>query len=168
MLEERYQRNLMLSRLIGCLLFLIIFSSAYPSWSLENDYGKQYLVGADFSGSDLRGATFYLTNLQNANLSGCDLEGASVFGAKLQKTDLSNTNLRNATLDSSILDGADLTNAYLEDAFAFNTQFKDVDITASDFTNVLITSDQRSYLCSIASGTNPISNRKTTDSLECN
>ena len=33
------------------------------------DYGKQSLVGADFSGSDLRGATFYLTDLQDANLS---------------------------------------------------------------------------------------------------
>ena len=26
------------------------------------DYGKQSLVGADFSGSDLKGATFYLTD----------------------------------------------------------------------------------------------------------
>lgn len=167
MVVELSGRKFMRSHLIGFLLLVFLFSPAYPSWALEHDYGKQYLVGADFSDTDLRGATFYLTNLQNANLSGSNLEGASLFGAKLLKTDLSNTNLKNATLDSSILDGADLTNAYLEDAFAFNTQFKDVKISGSDFTNVLITNDQRNYLCSIASGTNSVSTRNTRDSLEC-
>ncbi len=159
--------SLMRHRLIFISLILYFFLSAYPLNALENDYGKQSLVGADFSNADLKGATFYLTNLQNANLSGSDLEGASLFGAKLQNTNLTNANLRNATLDSAVLDGADLTNAILEDAFAFNTRFKNLTIIGSDFTNVLISRDELSYLCSIADGTNPVSERETFESLGC-
>ena len=51
--------------------FLIIFLT-FPFRSFAAlDYGKQSLVGFDFSGSDLKGATFYLTDLQDANLSNC-------------------------------------------------------------------------------------------------
>ena len=48
-------------------IFLIIFSIVliFPSsCNAALDYGKQSLLGADFSGSDLQGATFYLTDLQ--------------------------------------------------------------------------------------------------------
>ncbi|KGG12578.1 MULTISPECIES: pentapeptide repeat-containing protein [Prochlorococcus] len=158
----------MINRFFCIFLILFLFIPFKPVLALENDYGKQSLVGADFSNTDLRGATFYLTNLQNANLSGSDLEGASLFGAKLQDTDLSNANLRNATLDSAFLEGTNLSNAFLEDAFAFSTRFKNVNISGSDFTNVLITGEEHKYLCSIANGVNPVSNKKTIDTLDCN
>jgi len=135
--------------------------------SAMTDYGKQSLIEADFSNNDLKGATFYLTDLQKANLSGADLEGASLFGAKLLDTDLSNTNLKNATLDSAVLDGTNLTNATLEDAFAFNTRFNNVSIEGTDFTNVIFNKTELTYLCSIASGTNPVSKRKTKNTLQC-
>ena len=111
--------------IIAVLLFLIPLQAGWAAM----DYAKQVLIESDFSNRDLSGVTFNLANLLKANLSGSDLEGASLFGAKLQEADLSNTNLRDATLDSAILEGTDLSNAVLEDAFAFNTRFKNVNIT---------------------------------------
>ena len=131
------------------------------------DYGKQSLLGFDFSGSDLEGATFYLTDLQDANLSNCNLEGASLYGAKLKNTDLSNSNLREVTLDSANLDGTDLTNANLEDSFAFSTQFQNVKINGADFTNVYLTKDVLREFCEKAEGINSFTNRKTIDTLDC-
>ena len=49
------------------IIFLILPSRSFAAL----DYGKQSLIGADFSGSNLKGATFYLTDLQDANLSDC-------------------------------------------------------------------------------------------------
>jgi uncharacterized protein YjbI with pentapeptide repeats len=51
------------------LTFLIVVL-ILPSKSFAAlDYGKQSLVGADFSGSNLKGATFYLTDLQELKRS---------------------------------------------------------------------------------------------------
>ena len=131
------------------------------------DYGKQSLLGFDFSGSDLQGATFYLTDLQDANLSDCNLQGASLYGAKLKDTNLSNSNLREVTLDSANLDGTDLTNTNLEDSFAYSTQFKDVKIQGADFTNVYLPNDILREFCKKANGTNPFTDRKTIETLDC-
>ena len=131
------------------------------------DYGKQSLVGSDFSGSDLSGATFYLTDLQDANLSSCNLQNATLYGAKLKDTNLSNSNLREVTLDSAILDGTDLTNTNLEDSFAYSTQFENVKINGADFTNVFLPKDIIRKFCKDASGTNPFTNRETRKTLDC-
>ncbi len=157
----------MFLKCISIILFSLVFLLNSPCWALA-DYGKQSLIGADFSNSDLKGATFYLTDLHSANLSGSDLEGATLFGAKLLDADLSNTNLKNATLDSAILEGTNLDNALLEDSFAFNTQFINVSINGADFTNVILTVPEQTYLCSIADGINPITSKKTIETLECN
>ena len=76
------------------------------------DVAKQVLIGADYSGKDLRGATFNLSNLREANLSGSDLRGASLYGAKLQDADLSGTDLREATLDLSLIHISEPTRPY--------------------------------------------------------
>ena len=157
----------MLGRALGVILFLMLFLPTQSTFA-SLDYGKQSLIGADFSGSDLRAATFYLTNLQNADFSGSNLEGASFFDAKLENADLSEANLRDATMDAAILEGTNLTNAVLEGAFAFNTKFKDVNIKGADFTDVLMNTQSLQTLCSIASGENPITKRQTIETLNCN
>ena len=131
------------------------------------DYGKQTLIGADFSNIDLKGSTFYLSDLQDADFSGSDLQGASFFDAKLENADLSNTNMRDVTMDAAILNGANLSNSILEGAFAFNAKFENVIIDGADFTDVLIANDVKTKLCEKANGTNTITNRKTIETLEC-
>ncbi len=116
-------------RFIILTFFIVVLTLPFKSFAAL-DYGKQSLVGADFSGSDLKGATFYLTDLQDANLSGCELQNATLYGAKLKDTNLSNSNLREVTLDSAVLDGTDLSNTNLEDSFAYSTQFENVKIQA--------------------------------------
>ena len=149
------------------LIFLTVIL-IFPTISFAAlDYGKQSLVGGDFSGSDLKGATFYLTDLQDANLSNCDLQNATLYGAKLKDTNLSNSNLREVTLDSAVLDGTDLSNTNLEDSFAYSTQFENVKIKGADFTNVFLPKDLVRKFCEDASGTNPFTNRETRDTLEC-
>jgi len=80
---------------------------------------------------------------------------------------MSNSNLKDVTLDSANLDGTDLTNANLEDSFAFSTQFNNVKITGADFTNVYLPNDVLREFCQKAEGINPITNRETRETLEC-
>ena len=153
-------------RFITLALLMIVLT--FPAISFAAlDYGKQSLVGGDFSGSDLKGATFYLTDLQDANLSDCDLQNATLYGAKLKDTNLSNSNLREVTLDSAVLDGTDLSNTNLEDSFAYSTQFENVKIEGADFTNVFLPKEVVRKFCENASGTNPFTNRETKETLEC-
>jgi len=152
---------------LALLLSVCTLVMAPPAAQAAMDYAKQVLIGADFSGREMQGVTFNLTNLREADLSGSDLQGASLFGAKLQDADLSNTNLRDATLDSAVLDGTNLSNAVLEDAFAFNTRFINVTISGADFTNVPLRGDVLKTLCAVAEGTNPVTGRDTRDTLGC-
>jgi hypothetical protein len=164
--SQRSMRSRLLVLLIGLLLPLSLVLQPAPALAAM-DYAKQVLIGADFSGREMQGVTFNLTNLREADLSGSDLQGASLFGAKLQDADLSNTNLRDATLDSAVLDGTNLSNAVLEDAFAFNTRFINVTISGADFTNVPLRGDVLKTLCAAAEGTNPVTGRNTRDTLGC-
>jgi uncharacterized protein YjbI with pentapeptide repeats len=164
---HRLAAHLWRSALLLPLLAMIWWLPAAPA-SAAVDVAKQVLIGADYHGQDLRGATFNLTNLRDADLSGADLQGASLFGAKLQDADLSNTNLREATLDSAVFDGTDLRNAVLENAFAFNTKFSgDLRVEGADFTNVPLRGDALKALCAAASGTNPVTGRQTRETLGC-
>ena len=88
------------------------------------DYGKQSLIGSDFSQSDLKGATFYLTNLQDADLSGSDLQGANLFGAKLLSADLSNANLFSAKLPGSTLNNCNLTDVNFRESDLIDSLLK--------------------------------------------
>lgn len=153
--------------LMGVALVLPVGGPGSQSALAAMDVAKQVLIGADFHGADLQGATFNLTNLREADFSGADLRLASLFGAKLQEANLRGADLREATLDSAVLKGTDLRDAWLENAFAFNTRFEDVRIDGADFTNVDLRSDARKVLCAVATGSHPISHRLTRDTLEC-
>jgi uncharacterized protein YjbI with pentapeptide repeats len=153
--------------LMGLVMMLPLGGQRSQTALAAMDVAKQVLIGADFHGADLQGATFNLTNLREADFSGADLRLASLFGAKLQEANLRGADLREATLDSAILKGTDLRDAWLENAFAFNTRFEDVRIDGADFTNVDLRGDARKVLCAVATGTHPISHRLTRDTLNC-
>jgi uncharacterized protein YjbI with pentapeptide repeats len=50
---------------------------------LINQLGNRWLVDADLSGANLRGAQLRLANLSGANLSGADLSKTNLGGANL-------------------------------------------------------------------------------------
>ena len=167
-MADRFLLSRLVSALLmGLCLLLPIGPMTARTALAAMDVAKQVLIGADFHGADLRGATFNLTNLREADFSGADLRLASLFGAKLQEANLRGADLREATLDSAVLKGTDLRDAWLENSFAFNTRFEEVRIDGADFTNVDLRPDARKVLCAVATGTHPISQRLTRDTLDC-
>ena len=122
----------MFKRLLFFVSSVLFFFYPLPAYSAL-DYGKQTLIGSDFSNIDLKGATFYLSDLQDSDFSGSDLQGASFFDAKLENANLSNTNMRDVTMDAAILNGANLSNSILEGAFAYIAIFENVIIEGEDF-----------------------------------
>jgi uncharacterized protein YjbI with pentapeptide repeats len=143
----------------------VSFTNAAPAWA--NDYNQEQLVGADFSGQDLKDSSFTRANLRIANFSKADLRGVSFFSANLEKANLEGADLSYATLDKARLMGANLTNAILEGAYAFNTGFRGANIDGADFTDVFLRDDAHEILCELAKGTNPITGRNTRDTLFC-
>lgn len=153
--------GLLLGLAIGCLSFL-----PAPIAAADN-YTKEFLVSADFSGRDLTDSTFTKANMREADLSHTQLQGVSFFGANLESANLEGANLSNATLDSARFVKANLKNAILEGAFAFNTKFNGATIDGADFTDVLLREDMQELLCAVATGVNPVTGRTTRDTLEC-
>lgn len=161
-------------RLLTLFLSILLFSMSFISlWStgtqsvFAEDYNKEFLIGADFSGRVLTDSSFTKANLRETNFSGADLQGVSFFGANLEGANLEGANLSNATLDTARFTHANLKNAILEGAFAFNAKFDGATIEGADFTDVEVRQDAQLLLCRSAAGTNPVTGRKTRDTLNC-
>ncbi|MBD1805215.1 pentapeptide repeat-containing protein [Microcoleus sp. FACHB-SPT15] len=164
------QRLCLPAILSSLVLFLVASAWMFTSFTspvLAEDYNRESLVGADFSGRVLTDDSFTKANLRNSNLSHTDLEGVSFFSANLESANLEGANLRNATLDTARLTNANLKNAVLEGAFAFNTKFDGANIEGADFTDVLFRQDVQKQLCKVATGTNPTTGRETRETLFC-
>jgi uncharacterized protein YjbI with pentapeptide repeats len=157
---------ILLCLLVWGVVFLAVGFTGGSS-ALADDYNKEFLVGADFSGRVLTDSSFTKANLRGSNFSHADLQGVSFFGANLEGANLEGANLTNATLDTARLSSANLTNAILEGAFAFNAKFDGAIIDGADFTDVEVRQDAQALLCKAARGTNPVTGRNTRDTLNC-
>jgi uncharacterized protein YjbI with pentapeptide repeats len=103
-------------------------------WSAAQPDFAPNLRGADFSGSDLRGANLSWAYLSRADLNGADLSGANLSNAYLIDADLrlanlSGANLNRANLTETNLSGADLSEANLDETYIYSTNFADVDLS---------------------------------------
>ena len=64
-------------------------------------------------------------------------------------------------------EGADLRNVDFTNALLMESTFTNAVIDGADFTNVLIANDVKNKLCNIADGVNSVTNKKTSETLDC-
>ena len=76
-------------------------------------------------------------------------------------------NLEMADLTGADLTNADLTNAYMTGAVVNGPKGGLTKIDNTDWTDAQLRKDQRTYLCTIAQGENPVTGVETRMSLMC-
>ncbi|MDC0832870.1 Putative thylakoid membrane protein containing 8 pentapeptide repeat [Geitlerinema sp. FC II] len=157
-----------LCAIVLCVGFLFLADVAlYENPAQAADYVKETLFGEDFSGQDLTDSNFTLSTIRSSDFSHANLVGVQLFRTKFKEVTLENADLRFATLDSAVFIDSSLKNALLEGAFAYNAQFKNTNIEGADFTDAFLRDDTQAELCAIASGTNPVTERQTRETLMC-
>lgn len=149
------------------LLTLIMMIGAWTGSAAAESFDRQNLRMVDLSNQDLRGNDYTRADMADANLSHANLQGVRLFDTTLVRANLEGVDLSGATLDGARFTRANLTNAILVGAYAFGTDFREVKIEGADFTEVLLDPKVNRALCEVATGTNPVTGRKTRDTLYC-
>ncbi|OKH12688.1 hypothetical protein NIES208_15815 [[Limnothrix rosea] IAM M-220] len=147
----------------------LILGMSLPAIAQDSKLNYTYseLPNKDFSGQQLRAASFARADVRSSNFHRSDLSRAILTEGNFMNTDLTEANLTEAFMDQVNMSGADLTNAIFTDAVAPGTNFTDAEITGADFSGALLDRYQLSQLCKRASGTNSITGIETRYSLNC-
>ena len=126
------------------------------------------LDNTDWTGKNLKGVAFQQSVMRNCNFKGVNLLTASFFDADLAGSNFKGANMKQVNLEMADLTNADLTDADLTEAYMAGAVIKGLkEITNTDWTDVDMRKDQRTYLCTIAKGTNPTTGMDTRDTLMC-
>jgi len=126
------------------------------------------LSGADYSGKKMIGVAFQQSIVRNVNFKNADVSNAGFFDADLFGTDFTGATMNQANLELARLTEAVLDNAIATEMYVSGTTKMNVkSINGTDFTGTFLRPDQKTYLCSIAKGKNPVTEVETRDSLGC-
>ncbi|QLE45280.1 pentapeptide repeat-containing protein (plasmid) [Nostoc sp. C052] len=105
----------------------------WNEWRQKNSEVAPDLTDINLSGAFLIGIDFSNSNLSRANLSHAVLVYANLSAAIFRKSNLSNINLSRANLE-----GADLDNANLDEAFLQNAYLKRVNFSGASLKNSIL------------------------------
>jgi len=98
------------------------------------EFDGQDLRERDFSGQDLRGATFLRADLRQANFSGADLRGADFGKSQLESANFSGARAQGVSFAGAVGRKVNFQGAELEGA-----QFPKADLSGSDFGTAVLT-----------------------------
>lgn len=124
------------------------------------------LDNTNWKGEDLRGVAFQQSVVRGANFQGADLRTASFFDADLSGSDMANAKAAQVNLEMADLTNVDMTNADLTEAYVTGAVLNGpkgalTKIDNTDWTDAQLRKDQRTYLCTIAKGENPLTGVET-------
>tara|TARA_Y100001968_G_C19395282_1_gene737928 strand:+ start:283 stop:855 length:573 start_codon:yes stop_codon:yes gene_type:complete len=157
--------------LVITVLFLLVFSPEAQAVLEVGDevpnYVRSDITGIDLHGEDLSKSSIAGAVVRDANLSDVDLHGTVLTLSDLKGSNLNGIDLSDTLSDRVNFQKTDLRNSVLVNMIASGSSFAGAQIDGADFTYAVLDSDDQRNLCKIASGTNPVTGVKTSESLEC-
>ena len=100
------------------------------------DYSWQVISNKDFSGKDLRDASFEGSIIKNIDFSYANLEDVSFRFSDIDKTNFNSANLENTDISRTALTNVDFSNANLNNAKMFGSVFENGNLKNTIMTNM--------------------------------